>query len=342
MPRTVARYMLVLIVAFFCALLMSIVLVQGVSQLPPLIYPDMRDDQHTLTLFDARRNFYHPLIWSNNVLQEPIISADGTTLVYIERIIETDIERLNIQAISTKSDNPVTLNQHERLSIDLLSLSENGDYLAYATSNGIDNRAYIIWINDAEVLVRTERLATIVDLVWVDATRLQLATLDENLLKLYEVSPESGMTTILQMTLSIDLSTTSDVRISPDGRTVAIDAGDLHLLDIETRSVNNLTQLDSGRIRSPMWSPDSTQIAVLLADGAKYGIGLVDRDTGAVTILVEPGNTRLVRPAWSPDGQWLIYGERQGTTYAACIVSVNDDSVYCAGEWLPDMTWWIN
>ena len=74
------------------------------------------------------------------------------------------------------------------------------------------------------------------------------------------------------------------------------------------------TRLGSIALASPMWSPDSQQLAVVVNEGDKFlqdrqALHIAQSDGSEVTRI---GETAAVSPAWSPDGGRLAFVDSDG------------------------------
>ncbi|PSQ89098.1 MAG: hypothetical protein BRD30_06020, partial [Bacteroidetes bacterium QH_2_63_10] len=108
---------------------------------------------------------------------------------------------------------------------------------------------------------------------------------------------------------------------SPDGKKLAFtgtDGGisDLYVLDLETKSVRQLTN-DRYADLQPTWAPDGETIAFttdraetnleMLDPSSNMDLGLVDVSSGEVTVREPFGDALHHNPQFSPDGQSLYF-----------------------------------
>jgi dipeptidyl aminopeptidase/acylaminoacyl peptidase len=123
-------------------------------------------------------------------------------------------------------------------------------------------------------------------------------------------------------------SPVTDFAWAPDGARIAFTAAvrdqaatrpQIHLLDVATGQVRQLTRLDRTLVvhlwdpdANLSWSPDGTRITFSTKptprfdDDFQSDIVVVTVASGEVRALVErPGMD--MRPAWSPDGQWIAF-----------------------------------
>ena len=119
----------------------------------------------------------------------------------------------------------------------------------------------------------------------------------------------------------------SDPRISPDGRRLAVTAGDpfknIWVFDLERGTKTRLT-FDTATHNFPSWSPDGRRVvfsSVAGPSGGGFGGGLhakASNGTGADELLLtaEP-SVALVYPQWSADGRYLIYERSSGPSGSA-------------------------
>lgn len=127
-------------------------------------------------------------------------------------------------------------------------------------------------------------------------------------------------------------------RWSPDGSQIAFvrkveEQGQLHILDVATRQVRQVTSLSLGVEGAPAWSPDGTLLAFTANPAASMpstdqpyhldraiirfdGVGYVHRAIQEVFVIGADGgglrqltfeNARAANPMWAPDGSRLLY-----------------------------------
>jgi Tol biopolymer transport system component/DNA-binding winged helix-turn-helix (wHTH) protein len=128
---------------------------------------------------------------------------------------------------------------------------------------------------------------------------------------------------------------------SPDGSQVAfawdggqIGRSQIYVKQLRSERLLRLSSTDADH-RNPVWSPDGRWIALLRARGtAKVEVVVIPALGGPERILVEfpppwSTSTAELRPPvgyldWSPDGRWLAVSERNSTTTALSLISVDN------------------
>jgi len=106
---------------------------------------------------------------------------------------------------------------------------------------------------------------------------------------------------------------------SPSGKQVAfVRFGDIHVLDLETGVLTNVTNTLGVFELTPAWSPTGKQIAcAIVVVGQQSDIYVMNVDGTGVTQLTMTPNDEESTPRWSPDGKRIAftatYGQRIGT-----------------------------
>jgi Tol biopolymer transport system component len=94
----------------------------------------------------------------------------------------------------------------------------------------------------------------------------------------------------------------------------------LYMTNLSTGETTNwLENMQS--LGAPLWSPDSTRLAVPLTIPVANNVRIIDITTGAVTILATPaaGAQNLV---WSPDGRYFAYTSRENNDYEIFVTEI--------------------
>lgn len=96
-------------------------------------------------------------------------------------------------------------------------------------------------------------------------------------------------------------------RFAPDGRRIALQAGDaVHLFDLKTRTLLPLTR-ESTTGSQPTWSPDGTRLAFMSARSGRSQIFTMNADGTDTKLLVTMARGGAVDPRWSPDGSRVAF-----------------------------------
>jgi len=179
---------------------------------------------------------------------------------------------------------------------------------------------------------------------------------------LHELDPATGESTQLVIEVAGDLNWARprwvDVgatqldngRLSPTGqRAVFEHRGDIFTVPADAGSWRNLTRSPGVADRSPVWSPDGSQIAWFNDEGGEYGLVVADQfgENRRRVALADP--TFYFIPTWSPDGSRLAFTD---TDYRVLVMDVASGEVthvdtdrYAHPErsmnpvWSPDSRW---
>jgi len=105
-----------------------------------------------------------------------------------------------------------------------------------------------------------------------------------------------------------------NVRISPDGRQVAVDIGDVvhnvWIFDVSSGLRRRLTYT-AGIDMIPVWSPDGSRIAFSSSRQSAFDIYVMNANgAGGETRLIT-SNVRKVASDWSRDGRHLVFNHRE-------------------------------
>jgi len=179
---------------------------------------------------------------------------------------------------------------------------------------------------------------------------------------LHELDPATGKTRQLEVRVAGDLNWARprwedvsptrlrNARLSPTGKRALFEhRGEIFSVPAEEGSWRNLTRSPGVADRSPVWSPDGTQIAWFNDDGGEYGVVIADQDGAHARRIEIPHPTFYFRPAWSPDGTRLAFTD---TDYRLLVLDVASGTVTAVDTdrfahpersmnpvWSPDSRW---
>ena len=121
----------------------------------------------------------------------------------------------------------------------------------------------------------------------------------------------------------------SDPRLSPDGKRLAVTAGDpltnIWVFELQRGTKTRLT-FDDATHNFPTWSPDGSRVAFTSFSGPVAGAALggslhakAANGTGGDELVLasEGGGIAMAYPQWSPDGRYMVYERSSGPTGAA-------------------------
>jgi Tol biopolymer transport system component/predicted Ser/Thr protein kinase len=107
-------------------------------------------------------------------------------------------------------------------------------------------------------------------------------------------------------------------KVSPDGTRVAVDIEDeaasnvdIWIWDLE-RGIRTRLTFDAASDRTPVWSPDSREVAFYSAREAGRGLYVRSADGTGEARLVVADATRIFPMSWTPDGRSIIYVRDDG------------------------------
>jgi len=139
--------------------------------------------------------------------------------------------------------------------------------------------------------------------------------------------------------------------LSPTGMRVAFEArGEIFTVPTEKGDFRNLTQSSGAHDRSPVWSPDGTQVAWLSDASGEYQL-MIGEPTGVnpPRAIPLPSTGFFDRTAWSPDGTQIVLEENHNNLWSIEVVSGTstkiDTDTYADpirqfnASWSPDSKW---
>jgi tricorn protease len=102
-----------------------------------------------------------------------------------------------------------------------------------------------------------------------------------------------------------------DAALSPTGVRVAFEArGEILTVPVDKGDWRNLSQSVGAHDRSPVWSPDGSQIAWLSDASGEYQLMLGDpKGLAKPRVLALPNRGFFSAPVWSPDGKQLLLSD---------------------------------
>jgi len=108
-----------------------------------------------------------------------------------------------------------------------------------------------------------------------------------------------------------------NVSLSPKAKRVALEfRGEIVTVPAEKGDPRNLTQTTGAHDRSPVWSPDGSQIAWLSDASGEYALYIGNQDGSGESRVIELDGTGFYEtPKWSPDGKHLSYRDNSHSLY---------------------------
>jgi tricorn protease len=139
--------------------------------------------------------------------------------------------------------------------------------------------------------------------------------------------------------------------LSPTGARAVFEArGEIFTVPAEKGDFRNLTQSSDTHDRSPVWSPDGTQLAWLSDAGGEYQL-MLGEPTGVVKprTIALPSKAFFSSPAWSPNGTKIVLEDNHLNLWTVDVASgqsakIDTDSYADPGRqfdaiWSPDSRW---
>ena len=139
--------------------------------------------------------------------------------------------------------------------------------------------------------------------------------------------------------------------LSPTGVRAAIEArGEIFTVGTEKGNARNLTQSSGAHDRSPVWSPDGSQIAWLSDASGEYQLMIGDQaGSSKPRAIALPSKVYFSAPAWSPDGKQLLLEDNHLNLWTLDVASgaaqkIDTDTYDDPGRrfdavWSPDSRW---
>lgn len=147
------------------------------------------------------------------------------------------------------------------------------------------------------------------------------------------------------------VSMVRNAALSPSGVRAAFEArGEIFTVPAEKGDYRNLTQSPGAHDRSPVWSPDGTQLAWLSDASGEYQL-MLGEPTGVTTprAIPLPSTAFFSAPAWSPDGKQILLQDSHQNLWGVEVTSGTatkiDTDTYpdpvrqFDATWSPDSRW---
>ena len=100
-----------------------------------------------------------------------------------------------------------------------------------------------------------------------------------------------------------------------NGQVVIEGAGDIFITDPTGKNPKNLTNTDAVAERTPVPSPDGTEIAYASDAAGEYNLETIPIAGGRPTRLTQRTAGFLSKPCWSPDSQKIAFSDNTGQLY---------------------------
>ena len=179
---------------------------------------------------------------------------------------------------------------------------------------------------------------------------------------IYLVDAKSGKSQKLNIEVTGDLpwarpqfkkvaSSIRNATLSPTGVRVAFEArGEIFTVPSEKGDSRNLTQSAGAHDRSPVWSPDGTQVAWLSDASGEYQLMIGDPiGVAPARAVALPSTAFFSGTKWSPDGTQIMLEDNHSNLWAIEVANGNatkiDTDAYpdpirqFSAAWSPDSKW---
>jgi len=132
------------------------------------------------------------------------------------------------------------------------------------------------------------------------------------------------------------------------GQVVAEAGGDIWMWNATEGKSKNLTHSDAVAERSPVISPNGSEIAFLSDRAGEYDLCVMNSDGSGMRRLTSRTNGFPTAPSWSPDSQYLAFSDNSGAVFvvskATCdVTQIDRDAWEHANQlsWSPDSKWLV-
>jgi tricorn protease len=180
---------------------------------------------------------------------------------------------------------------------------------------------------------------------------------------LHLLYPETGETEQIEVTVSGDMSwgrerwvepsafQFSNAALSPTGKRAVFEVrGEIITVPKEDGTWRNLTKSSGSAERSPVWSPDGSQIAWFSDKGGEYSLMIGDQFGLEDPRMIElPDPTFYFEPVWSPDGKYIAFSDTDYNMWQVNVESGKATMIDTDGYahpnrtfnpvWSPDSKW---
>ncbi|MEZ5044529.1 MAG: PDZ domain-containing protein [Saprospiraceae bacterium] len=141
------------------------------------------------------------------------------------------------------------------------------------------------------------------------------------------------------------------VSLSPTGKRALLEArGEIFSIPAKDGDARNLTKSSGAADRSPIWSPDGTQIAWFSDQTGQYTLMLAAQDGLSTPKSMSIGESKMVwNPSWSPDSKHIVFVDDDVRIRVIEVATGNIKTIDVGGmnlergsmspEWSPDSKW---
>jgi tricorn protease len=139
--------------------------------------------------------------------------------------------------------------------------------------------------------------------------------------------------------------------LSPAGKRALFETrGEVFTVPVEKGDARNLTRSPGSADRSPMWSPDGTEIAYFSDAGQGYELLIAAQDGLSAPRKLALGESKMAwESTWSPDGQLIAFADekvririlevKSGKVSSVDVAGVNIERGQMGLVWSPDSQW---
>lgn len=235
----------------------------------------------------------------------PSVSADGTRILFSSLRDATEEAPFDeeIYLMSADGSDPRPLAPHPARD-RRPDWAPDGSLVAFETRRDGNFEIYRMRSDGTELVNLTRHDSLDAQPDWSpDGDRILFASDRDGDADIYVMSAVDGSGVV---NLTRNEADDAEPRWSPDGSRVLFvstrddpDAADVHVMDADGSSAQNLTQTPGVRDREPTWSADGSHVAFRTHRDGNAEIYVMDLETGELTNLTKNGATDA-QPSWSP------------------------------------------